>query len=113
MTSGASRPLGAAALLTATILCCIPARGADSTVRPDLSPRMHPFRERLLFFAGAGIGALPEFMVPENSDLVPILPDLEGPRIDAYFVYPEELRGTQRVDVFRDFLLRQVAQSKF
>jgi|SRR5690625_897441 len=63
--------------------------------------------------AGAGIGALPEFMVPENSDLVPILPDLEGPRIDAYFVYPEELRGTQRVDVFRDFLLRQVAQSKF
>ena len=55
MTSGASRPLGAAALLTATILCCIPARGADSTVRPDLSPRMHPFRERLLFFAGADV----------------------------------------------------------
>ncbi|HLW28235.1 MAG TPA: LysR family transcriptional regulator [Kiloniellales bacterium] len=63
--------------------------------------------------AGAGIGALPEFMVPDNSDLVRILPDLEGPRIDAYFVYPEELRGTHRVEVFRDFLLRQVAQSKF
>ena len=26
---------------------------------------------------------------------------------------PEELRGTQRVEVFRDFLLRQVAQSRF
>jgi len=62
--------------------------------------------------AGAGIGALPEFMLREGSDLVQILPDLEGPRIDAYFVYPEELRGTRRVDVFRDFLLRQVAQSK-
>ena len=60
--------------------------------------------------AGAGIGALPGFMVQEDSDLVQILPELEGPRIDAYFVYPEELRGTQRVEVFRDFLLQQVAQ---
>lgn len=63
--------------------------------------------------AGAGIGGLPEFMIQEGSDLVQILPELEGPRIDAYFVYPEELRGTHRVEVFRDFLLRQVAQSKF
>lgn len=63
--------------------------------------------------AGAGIGGLPEFMIQEGSDLVQVLPELEGPRIDAYFVYPEELRGTQRVEVFRDFLLRQVAQSKF
>jgi len=63
--------------------------------------------------AGAGIGALPEFMVQDGADLVHILQDLEGPRIDAYFVYPEELRGTQRIEVFRDFLLRQVAQSHF
>lgn len=63
--------------------------------------------------AGAGIGGLPEFMIQEGSDLVQILPELEGPRLDAYFVYPEELRGTHRVEVFRDFLLRQVAQSKF
>jgi len=62
--------------------------------------------------AGAGIGALPEFMVPEGSDLVPVLPELEGPRIDAYFVYPEELRGTQRIEVFRDFMLRQVADAR-
>ncbi len=63
--------------------------------------------------AGAGIGALPEFMVREGAELVHILQESEGPRIDAYFVYPEELRGTQRIEVFRDFLLRQVAQSRF
>lgn len=62
---------------------------------------------------GAGIAALPEFMVPDNSDLVVLLDQLEGPQIDAYFVYPEEVRHTRRVNVFRDFLLRQVAQSKF
>ncbi|MGM0559574.1 MAG: LysR family transcriptional regulator [Pseudomonadota bacterium] len=61
---------------------------------------------------GAGIGSLPEYMIQQDSDLVQILPDLEGPRIDAYFVYPEELRGTQRIEVFRDFLLRQVAESR-
>ena len=63
--------------------------------------------------SGAGLGALPEFMVQDGSDLVHILPEQEGPRIDAYFVYPEELRGTRRIEVFRDFLLRQVAQSRF
>ncbi|WP_119168550.1 LysR family transcriptional regulator [Algihabitans albus] len=63
--------------------------------------------------SGAGLGALPEFMVQEGSDLVHVLPESEGPRIDAYFVYPEELRGTRRIEVFRDFLLRQVAQSRF
>jgi DNA-binding transcriptional LysR family regulator len=63
--------------------------------------------------SGAGLGALPEFMAQDESDLVRILPELAGPQIDAYFVYPEELRATQRVKVFRDFLLRQVAQSRF
>ncbi len=63
--------------------------------------------------SGAGLGALPEFMVQDRSDLVHVLAELQGPQIDAYFVYPEEVRTTRRVTVFRDFLLRQVAQSKF
>jgi DNA-binding transcriptional LysR family regulator len=63
--------------------------------------------------SGAGLGALPEFMAQDVSDLVRVLPDLAGPQIDSYFVYPEELRATERVKVFRDFLLRQVAQSRF
>ena len=63
--------------------------------------------------SGAGLGALPEFMVQDRNDLVHVLAELQGPQIDAYFVYPEEVRTTRRVTVFRDFLLRQVAQSKF
>ena len=63
--------------------------------------------------SGAGLGALPEFMAQDVSDLVRVLPDLAGPQIDSYFVYPEELRATERIKVFRDFLLRQVAQSRF
>jgi len=63
--------------------------------------------------SGAGLGALPEFMVQGGSELVSVLPELEGPQIDAYFVYPEELRSSKRTVVFRDFLLRKVAESKF
>ena len=63
--------------------------------------------------SGAGLAALPEFMVLGLADLVSVLPELEGPQIDAYFVYPEELRRSKRISVFRDFLLRKVAESKF
>ncbi len=63
--------------------------------------------------SGAGVGALPEFMVQDRSELVSVLPELEGPEIDAYFVYPEEMRTSKRTAVFRDFLLRKVAESKF
>jgi DNA-binding transcriptional LysR family regulator len=63
--------------------------------------------------SGSGIAALPEFMVQGSNDLVRVLPELEGPQIDAYFVYSEELRATKRIAVFRDFLLRKVADSTF
>ncbi len=62
--------------------------------------------------SGLGIASLPEFMVTESSNLVRILPEMQGPRIDAYFVYPEELRNSKRIQVFRDFLLRKVAEGK-
>jgi len=62
--------------------------------------------------AGLGLAALPEFMVQGTSNLVRVMPDIEGPRIDAYFVYPEELRNSKRIQVFRDFLLRKVAETQ-
>jgi DNA-binding transcriptional LysR family regulator len=63
--------------------------------------------------SGAGLAALPEFMGHDLSDLVQVLPELDGPQFDAYFVYPEELRNAKRIQVFRDFLLRAVAESNF
>jgi len=40
---------------------------------------------------------------------VQLLPDLKAPKVDVFFVYPEELRNSKRVAVFRDFLLAQLA----
>ena len=38
---------------------------------------------------------------------------LEGPPIEAFFVYPDELRATRRGTVFRDFLLEKVKNFQF
>jgi DNA-binding transcriptional LysR family regulator len=60
--------------------------------------------------SGLGLGALPDFMVSQNPDLVQVLPDLKAPKVEVYFVYPEELRNSKRVAVFRDFLLSRLAE---
>lgn len=57
--------------------------------------------------AGMGIGALPDYVARENSRLQRILPDLDGPDFEVYFVYPSELRGSRRIVAFRDFLIEQ------
>ena len=62
--------------------------------------------------SGLGIAALADFIANEHSELVRILPELIGPPVEAYFVYPEELRTSKRISVFRDFLLRKVAETR-
>ena len=62
--------------------------------------------------SGMGISSLPDYMVGLTSGLVPVLPELEGPIHNVYFVYPEELQHSRRVAVFRDFLLRRIAEDR-
>jgi DNA-binding transcriptional LysR family regulator len=63
--------------------------------------------------SGIGIASLPDYMVREDKELVRVLPTLEGPGIDAYFVYPEVLRHSKRIAVFREFLIKRIAESQF
>lgn len=56
--------------------------------------------------SGLGIASLPDYMGQVARDLVPVLTEMEGPAFDIYFSYPEELRHSLRIAVFRDFLLR-------
>lgn len=54
---------------------------------------------------GIGIAVLPDYLIRDGSGLVQILDDEEMPVLDAWFVYPEELKSVARVQVFRDFLV--------
>jgi DNA-binding transcriptional LysR family regulator len=58
--------------------------------------------------SGLGIAALPYYLSEDTPNLQEVLPNLEGPVIDTYFVYPEELRHSKRIVVLRDFLLGEV-----
>ena len=60
--------------------------------------------------SGMGIGVLPDWMTGELDGLVRLLPDMKAPKVDVYFVYPEELRNSKRVAVFRDFLLARLQE---
>ncbi len=62
--------------------------------------------------SGLGIAALPYYLSEEAPNLVELLPQITGPSIDAYFVYPEELRHSKRIDVLREFLLSEVKDYK-
>jgi DNA-binding transcriptional LysR family regulator len=62
--------------------------------------------------SGVGIGAVPDFMNADAEGLTRILPELQGPEGEAYFVYPEELRSSKRIAVFREFLVRKVAEGR-
>ena len=62
--------------------------------------------------SGIGLAALPDYMTTD-TDLVRVLPELEGPERSSYFVYPEALRKSARVTAFRDFLLQKIPETAF
>ncbi len=62
---------------------------------------------------GIGIAAFPDYIAQQSDKIQQVLPELEGPTYEAYFVYPEELRSSKRIAVFRDYLVQKVAESQF
>jgi DNA-binding transcriptional LysR family regulator len=62
---------------------------------------------------GLGVAMLPDYLVDENGGLVQLFGDTEGIALDAYFVYPEELKSVARVQVFRDFLVSKAQRWQF
>lgn len=60
--------------------------------------------------SGVGIGMLPDYLVEGDADLVPILTELEPPKMTIYFVYAEEMKSSKRVQVLRDFLVAKARQ---
>jgi DNA-binding transcriptional LysR family regulator len=56
---------------------------------------------------------LPDYLVRPEMGLVRILPQADMPELDCYLVYPEELKGVARVQVFRDFLVSNAQRWDF
>ena len=63
--------------------------------------------------SSVGLALLPDYLVDGNANMVRVLSETDGPAMTAYFVYPETLRKSARVAVFRDFLIHKISETRF
>lgn len=85
----------------------------ENAGRDGQEPREPVFRSNSVVaiqhavLAGIGIGMIPDYMTEQDADLIPVLQKIEGdlPSLPVLYVYPEELKGSKKVQVLRDFLV--------
>ncbi|MEL6748235.1 MAG: substrate binding domain-containing protein, partial [Pseudomonadota bacterium] len=63
--------------------------------------------------AGIGIAVLPDYIVNDDNQFVVVMENTDLPELSSYFVFSEELRGSKRLTVFRDFVVAQARLWKF
>ena len=58
--------------------------------------------------SGLGIGVLPDYVVEDFPTIERVLVDIESNEIPVFLAFPEELRQSQRIAAFRDFVLEEI-----
>jgi len=85
----------------------------DSTKRKSVMRVNNIYSLLLAVESGVGLAALPDYMVQEKSTLVKVLPNIDGPKYEAHFVYPQSLKNVARIKSFRDFIFDKVNEWRF
>ena len=91
----------------------------ETAGRPEGSPRPSALKVNSAYAlrkavqAGVGIGSLADYIVTREMGLVQIDLPAETPTFDTYFVYPEEMKDTKRIVVFRDFIVSKAKEWSF
>jgi DNA-binding transcriptional LysR family regulator len=86
-------------------------RWLETAGRDGKDPRIPVFRANSVVAlkyavrSGIGVGLIPDYLTGEETDLVPVLTEVQLPTIPIIFVYPEELKTSKKVQVLRDFLV--------
>lgn len=55
-----------------------------------------------------GIGILPDYLARDFPAMVRVLPEIESAEVPVFLAYPEELRHSQRIAAFRDFVQEEL-----
>jgi DNA-binding transcriptional LysR family regulator len=63
--------------------------------------------------SGVGLAALPDYITASVSNIIRVLPQAEGPKTEAHFVFPQSLRNVARVLAFRNFLYSKIKKWEF
>jgi DNA-binding transcriptional LysR family regulator len=84
----------------------------DAKPRPPLLEINNVYGMLRAVESGFGIASVPDYMARESANLVKVLPELEGPSFEVYFIYPSDLKRSKRIAAFRQFLIDQAANWK-
>ncbi len=91
----------------------------ETVGRPPGSPRRPILKVNSVYGlrraaeVGLGLASLPDYIVRRDLPLVQVPMPGDRPEFDTYFVYPEELRDSKRVAVFRDFIVSKAKEWSF
>ena len=55
-----------------------------------------------------GVGVLPDYVTSDFPGLVRVLPEIDSAEVPVFLAYPEELRHSQRIAAFRDFVQDEI-----
>jgi DNA-binding transcriptional LysR family regulator len=90
----------------------------ETAGRDGKEPRVPVFRAnsvvalKYAIRAGIGLGLIPDYLTEEETELVPVLSDVQLPTMQIIFVYPEEVKTAKKIQVLRDFLVATARQWK-
>ncbi|MCF6443612.1 LysR family transcriptional regulator [Nereida sp. MMG025] len=59
-----------------------------------------------------GIGVLPDYVVNDTPEIERVLPQISSQEVPVFLAYPEELRQSQRIKAFRDFVQDEISNDK-
>ncbi|MGA0532576.1 LysR family transcriptional regulator [Hansschlegelia sp. KR7-227] len=59
---------------------------------------------------GLGLGLLPAYLQEDLLDLVEVLQDIRKPVVEAFLVYPEEVRRSRRIEAATRFLMSEAKE---
>ena len=91
----------------------------ETVGRPAGSPRRPVLKVNSVYGlrraaeVGLGLASLPDYIVRHDLPLVQVPMLGDRPEFDTYFVYPEELRDSKRVAVFREFIVSKAKEWSF
>jgi len=63
--------------------------------------------------SGVGLASLPDYITMSVPNITKVMSNIEGPKTEAFFVYPESLKNVARLKVFRNFLYSKISEWKF
>lgn len=63
--------------------------------------------------SGVGLASLPDYITNSIPNITKVMSNIEGPKTEAFFVYPESLKSVARLKAFRNFLYSKISEWKF